>query len=203
MHGTFYSIFGLQWVHKPSLGRVNYPSSAVSENAADQLELCGSSRRCSSRLVVESTWSICRTATGWRSMQQAPSEFRHGAAVADHDGPRNASHVPTASHWEAVKDHIYRLYVIENRPLRNVRTILSQDFGFRATYAENTLTFRPLTEFRAGSACTRRDCSPGDSLRTPRPMTFLLWPTFWKKGNDRGSTALNFLSMVAGRPSGT
>lgn len=44
MHGTFYSIFGLQWVHKPSLGRVNYPSSAVSENAADQLEFCGSSK---------------------------------------------------------------------------------------------------------------------------------------------------------------
>ena len=77
-------------------------------------------------------------------MQQAASEFRHGAAVADLDGPRNASQVPTASHWEAVKDHIYRLYVIENRPLRNVRTILSQDFGFRATYAENTLTFRPV-----------------------------------------------------------
>ena len=141
-----FHFWSAKWVHKPSLGRVNYPSSAVSEDAADQLEFCGSfkavflSSRCGKPMV---DLQNC-----WRSMQQAPSEIRHGAAVADLDGPRNASQVPTASHWEAVKDHIYRLYVIENRPLRNVRTILSQDFGFRATYAENTLTF-PTVSLRS------------------------------------------------------
>jgi len=63
MHGTFYSIFGLQWCTSPSLGRVNYPSSAVSEDAADQLEFCGSfkavflSSRCGKYMVdLQNCW---------------------------------------------------------------------------------------------------------------------------------------------------
>jgi hypothetical protein len=71
------------------------------------------------------------------------ASFEMGQPLQISTRHRNPSQVPTPKGWEAVKDHIYRLYVIENRPLRNVRTILSQDFGFRATYAEKTPKFRP------------------------------------------------------------
>src|SRR5277367_3343657 len=55
----FIPFLGLRWVHKPSLRRVNYPSSAVSENGADQLEFCGSSRAV---FPLVSLWKVRRTA---------------------------------------------------------------------------------------------------------------------------------------------
>jgi hypothetical protein len=73
-------------------------------------------------------------------MHQAPPRFQNGPK---REALRNPSQGPTANDWEAVKDHVYRLYVIENRTLRNVRTVLSQQLGFRATYAKATLMFRP------------------------------------------------------------
>jgi hypothetical protein len=41
---------------------------------------------------------------------------------------------PTPIEWEKVKHIVRRLYVEEKRPLRDVAVILSQDFGFHATY---------------------------------------------------------------------
>jgi len=63
-------------------------------------------------------------------MERALAQSQHAAivpTVSERTGP-------TAVEWENVKHIVRRLYVEEKRSLRDVATILNQDFGFHATY---------------------------------------------------------------------
>jgi protein-disulfide isomerase-like protein with CxxC motif len=63
-------------------------------------------------------------------MEPASGHSQDAAIVSQRAGP-------TAAEWENVKHIVRRLYVEEKRPLRDVAVILSQDFGFHATYVSH------------------------------------------------------------------
>jgi hypothetical protein len=44
----------------------------------------------------------------------------------------------TNEEWEVQKSNIERLYVLENKPLKEVLQTLEQDFGFNARYDGST-----------------------------------------------------------------
>jgi hypothetical protein len=48
--------------------------------------------------------------------------------------PKPGSRRYSTEEWEAQKVNIERLYVTENRPLKEVIHVLNQDFGFTARY---------------------------------------------------------------------
>jgi hypothetical protein len=50
---------------------------------------------------------------------------------------RAQSQGPNQAEWERIKPILQRLYVVENRPLRDVVNILDQHHGFRATYVSH------------------------------------------------------------------
>jgi len=59
--------------------------------------------------------------------------------------PKSGSHRYPTEEWEVQKVNIERLYVTENRPLKDVIHILSQDFCFTARYCYPSAPFLRLT----------------------------------------------------------
>jgi hypothetical protein len=49
------------------------------------------------------------------------------------NGGSNQSAMPTKEEWDQYRDTISRLYFVENQPLRKVRALMSERYGFRAT----------------------------------------------------------------------
>jgi hypothetical protein len=55
------------------------------------------------------------------------------AAMPEGNSGSNQSAMPTQKEWDRHRGTISRLYFIENQPLRKVRAIMSEQYGFRAT----------------------------------------------------------------------
>jgi hypothetical protein len=55
------------------------------------------------------------------------------AVVRAGKGGSNQSAMPTQEEWDHHRGTISRLYFIDNQPLRKVRAIMSERYGFRAT----------------------------------------------------------------------
>jgi hypothetical protein len=55
------------------------------------------------------------------------------AVVRGGQGGSNQSAMPTKEEWDQYRDAISRLYFVENQPLRKVRALMSERYGFRAT----------------------------------------------------------------------
>lgn len=45
----------------------------------------------------------------------------------------NFSYPPTPQDWAKIQDTVHHLYVIDKRPLKDVRLVLTRQHGFKAT----------------------------------------------------------------------
>jgi Clr5 domain len=73
--------------------------------------------------------------------QQAQQQHQTPSPFPDRGSPH--PHGPTAEEWDAVKDVIRQLYVIEQCPLKGVKSVLETRYNFRATYDKSSSKQHP------------------------------------------------------------
>ena len=101
---------------------------------------------------------------------QHPHQHQHQQHQTPSPFPDSGSrhpHGPSAEEWDAVKDVIRQLYVIEQCPLKGVKSVLETRYNFRATYDKSRSKQHPgsyLPALRSqvlwlicatGNACSR------------------------------------------------
>ena len=70
---------------------------------------------------------------------------RHASRIATNLVAGDYRQGPSTEQWLNVRGVIQELYVIEERPLKEVREILARDYNFRASYESHSEAFLSLT----------------------------------------------------------